>query len=218
MLHLVVNHLGASRQRCRTEFIGNRNIHRHAPLQGQAAKMERPMRSLIILTMLPLVTAIPAQAQDAATTLNQAQSSPGDAQTIQQQVQNKLQEAGFTDIQIMPSSFLVRAKDKAGNPVMMVISPDSVTTVTEVAAPSGLVSQGNSAGGGVNAPPGNSGAGIPGQPGNKSGPTANSSSGTVGSTGNAPAQSPTQDVSKVPGLPGGKSGPPVRPPSASAPK
>ena len=41
-------------------------------------------------------------------------------QAIQQQVQNNLKQAGFTDIQIMPSSFLVRAKDSAGNPVIMV--------------------------------------------------------------------------------------------------
>ena len=44
--------------------------------------------------------------------------------------------------------------------------------------------------------------------------SVNSSAGTTGSAGNAPAQSPTQDASKVPGLPGGKSGPSVRPPSA----
>ncbi len=31
----------------------------------------------------------------------------------------------------MPSSFLVRAKDSEGNPVMMVINPDSLTEVTE---------------------------------------------------------------------------------------
>ena len=31
----------------------------------------------------------------------------------------------------MPQSFLVRAKDKSGDPVMMVINPDSVTAVTE---------------------------------------------------------------------------------------
>ena len=34
-------------------------------------------------------------------------------------------------ITIMPSSFLVRAKDSQGNPVMMVINPDSLTEVTE---------------------------------------------------------------------------------------
>jgi hypothetical protein len=56
------------------------------------------MRSLILNA--PLVMTIPAQAQDATTTLNRAQSSPGDSQTIQQQVQNNLQQAGFTDIQL----------------------------------------------------------------------------------------------------------------------
>jgi len=47
-------------------------------------------------------------------------------------VKNNLEQAGFTNVQIMPSSFLVRAKDKEGNPVMMVINPDSVTAITEV--------------------------------------------------------------------------------------
>jgi hypothetical protein len=31
---------------------------------------------------------------------------------------------------MMPSSFMVRAKDRDGNPVMMVINPDSVAAVT----------------------------------------------------------------------------------------
>ena len=46
-----------------------------------------------------------------------------------------LGKAGFTDITVMPSSFLVRAKDSQGNPVMMVINPDSLTEVTEQSAP-----------------------------------------------------------------------------------
>jgi hypothetical protein len=58
----------------------------------------------------------------------QAQSQ----QPIRQQVQNNLAQAGYTDIKIMPESFLVRAKDKSGNPVMMVINPDSITAITEV--------------------------------------------------------------------------------------
>jgi hypothetical protein len=43
-----------------------------------------------------------------------------------------LQDSGFTDIRIMPESFLVRAKDKDGNPVMMLINPDSITAGTDV--------------------------------------------------------------------------------------
>lgn len=59
---------------------------------------------------------------------NQAQNN----QPLRQQVQNNLAKAGYTDIKIMPESFLVRAKDRGGNPVMMIINPDSVTAITEV--------------------------------------------------------------------------------------
>ncbi len=54
---------------------------------------------------------------------------------ISQKLRNDLSKAGFTDIKIMPSSFLVRAKDSEGNPVMMVINPNSMTEVTEQTAP-----------------------------------------------------------------------------------
>jgi hypothetical protein len=55
----------------------------------------------------------------------------GGAMHIAQKMRDDLSKAGFTDIHIMPSSFLVRAKDSAGNPVMMVVNPDSVTAITE---------------------------------------------------------------------------------------
>jgi hypothetical protein len=50
---------------------------------------------------------------------------------ISQRLHDDLTKAGFTDITIMPSSFLVRAKDSQGNSVMMVIDPDSFSEVTE---------------------------------------------------------------------------------------
>ena len=169
------------------------------------------MRSMTLLAVFPLLIMTPALAQD------QPSSSSGN--TIQQQVQNNLKQAGFTDIQILPSSFLVRAKDSAGNPVIMVINPNSVTAVTEITAPTGVSPspQGKSSGGALNVPPGNSGAGIAGQPGNKSGPPANSAAGTTGSGTSSTAKSPSgQDASKVPGLPGSKSGPAVRPPASTS--
>ena len=52
---------------------------------------------------------------------------------IRQQIQSQLTKAGYTDVTIMPSSFYVRAKDKKGNPMEMVIGPDSFTEVTEMA-------------------------------------------------------------------------------------
>jgi hypothetical protein len=54
---------------------------------------------------------------------------------LSQRLRSDLAKAGFTDITIMPSSYLVRAKDSQGNPVMMVINPDSLTEVTEHAEP-----------------------------------------------------------------------------------
>jgi hypothetical protein len=60
-----------------------------------------------------------------------AAPNPQAATHISQKLRADLARAGFTDITIMPSSFLVRAKDSEGNPVMMVINPDSLTEVTE---------------------------------------------------------------------------------------
>jgi len=50
---------------------------------------------------------------------------------IAQQIRSNLEKAGFKNIKLMPSSFLVRATDQNNNPVMMVINPDSITEVTE---------------------------------------------------------------------------------------
>ncbi|HEY5204400.1 MAG TPA: hypothetical protein VIJ63_07360 [Roseiarcus sp.] len=54
---------------------------------------------------------------------------------VSQRLRDDLTKAGFKDITIMPSSFLVRAKDSQGNPMMMVINPDSLTEVSEQSAP-----------------------------------------------------------------------------------
>jgi hypothetical protein len=105
------------------------------------------MKSLVIISAAVLITGSslaqapspqnpPAQNQPAQsqTQSNQAAGSGGQAQnqSIRQQLQRNLQQSGYTDIKIMPESFLVRAKDKDGNPVMMVINPDSVTAITEI--------------------------------------------------------------------------------------
>jgi hypothetical protein len=47
------------------------------------------------------------------------------------QMRDSLQKAGFTNIKMAPSSFVVSATDKDGNPVVMTVTPDSFTTVTE---------------------------------------------------------------------------------------
>ena len=52
--------------------------------------------------------------------------------SIRTQLQTMLQNQGYSDVRVMPSSFLVRAKDKEGSPVVMSVSPDSITEVAEV--------------------------------------------------------------------------------------
>ena len=95
---------------------------------------------------LPAVaaTATPAPA-DAKPVIADAQAMKAADQVamapMRRQIEDQLTKNGYTDVSVMPSSFLVRAKDKAGNPVEMVIGPDSLTTVTEI-APKGRCSAG----------------------------------------------------------------------------
>ena len=51
--------------------------------------------------------------------------------SIRQHIQQDLQKAGYTNINVMPASFVAEAKDKKGDPVTLLITPDSVTTVIE---------------------------------------------------------------------------------------
>ncbi len=62
-------------------------------------------------------------------------------QDLSKQIHDKLAEQGFKDIEIKPTAFMVRAKDKEGKQVMMLIGPDSMTVLT---APDGV--QGGGAG------------------------------------------------------------------------
>jgi hypothetical protein len=98
-------------------------------------------------------TAAPSGAPAAGTN---AQGASAGGMHIAQKVRDDLSKAGFTDIHVMPSSFLVRAKDSSGNPVMMVINPDSVTTITE--------EPGTNAASGSNRPGGNTQTTAPGAP------------------------------------------------------
>jgi hypothetical protein len=92
-----------------------------------------PFAAAILLASAGMAFAQAPQSQPApnASVKDQAtQNQP--KQPIRQQVQDNLAQAGYTDIKIMPESFLVRAKDKSGNPVMMVINPDSITAITDL--------------------------------------------------------------------------------------
>jgi hypothetical protein len=72
-----------------------------------------------------------AYAQSTATPPTASKATAQSNQSIPQELRQKLTADGFTDVHIMPSSFLVSAKNKSGEPVMMRISPDSMTVLTE---------------------------------------------------------------------------------------
>jgi hypothetical protein len=56
---------------------------------------------------------------------------------VRQQLSENLRQAGFTDVRIVPDSFLVQAKDGSGNPVTMFINPDSMAVLTSENGPVG---------------------------------------------------------------------------------
>src|SRR5882757_5006351 len=96
---------------------------------------EIPMRKLLMTTLLSLVWTIPALAQDAPqdqpvapkAAPNQSDPLKDATQAIQQLIQARLASAGFTDIQMVPNSFLISAKDRDGHPVTMMAAPSDVT-------------------------------------------------------------------------------------------
>ncbi len=87
--------------------------------------------------------ALPALAAT-ATTKDSSNAAPPDTTQIEQQLHQDLSKAGYTDIKIMPGSFLVQAKDKLGNETEMMISPHSMTEVTAMSPPGSSTQSGKS--------------------------------------------------------------------------
>jgi hypothetical protein len=88
------------------------------------------MRLPIAATTATLLLAQVALAQNPTSDGNQAAGAEPEQNTAQVQqakVERTLQGAGFTDIEIMPTAFLVRAKNPDGKRVLMVVDPLSLT-------------------------------------------------------------------------------------------
>jgi hypothetical protein len=109
--------------------------------------------------------------------------SPGASFTqspIAQQMKSDLEKSGFKNVRIMPESFLVRAEDPQGHPVMMVVNPDSVTAITAL----GVSGSGSSSTGGTSSSMGSTGT---------AGSTGAGSSGTA-HMGGGPAANPSGSI------------------------
>jgi hypothetical protein len=85
----------------------------------------------------------------------------GSGMQISKTLKKDLDKAGFTDVKIMPESFLVQAKDSQGNPVVMMINPNSITALTEETGKTNSASNANH-GAANNGGNSNSAGGTPG--------------------------------------------------------
>src|ERR671923_2297925 len=88
------------------------------------------MRLLIAAITATLLLAQATLAQNPSSDGNQvagAEPEQNPTQVQQAKIERTLQGAGFTDIEMMPTAFLVRAKNPDGKPVLMVVDPISLT-------------------------------------------------------------------------------------------
>ena len=79
--------------------------------------------------LLAAMAATPALAQGGGT--NSTSTTPSVANSGQntavQKIQDDLKKAGFTDIKVVAESFVVQAKTKDGNPMVMTIGPHGMS-------------------------------------------------------------------------------------------
>jgi hypothetical protein len=96
--------------------------------------MARAALALAALMMgvspLALAQTAPGALVSPAKPVADAPSTPPPSGGMRQQMTAKLEAAGFTDVKIIPESFLVQAKDKAGDPVTVFLDQDSITVFT----------------------------------------------------------------------------------------
>jgi sporulation protein YlmC with PRC-barrel domain len=87
------------------------------------------MRAILLATTAAIALSSAAWAASDNSANNANQNNTGKAR---QELTQMLQKSGYTDIRVAPTSFMVRAKDKNGDPVVMSISPDSFSELTSI--------------------------------------------------------------------------------------
>ncbi len=76
-------------------------------------------------------TTAPATTPTQARTGEMSATSTSSHRGLRQELRMDLEKAGFTNVRVMPDSFLVKAKDRSGQAVAMIINPNSVTEVVD---------------------------------------------------------------------------------------
>src|ERR1700759_757771 len=98
------------------------------PRAGNLAPETNTMRTFLLATtaVVALGSAAWAASDNAANNTDQGNMK------VRQELTQMLQKSGYTDIRVAPTSFMVKAKDQAGNAVVMSISPDRFAEMTAV--------------------------------------------------------------------------------------
>jgi len=95
--------------------------------------------SAAMLLAQPVLAANAARNQQMRGTSQTTSSQPPAAQpseaqnqqnaSLKEQLKANLIKSGFTNVQVFPESFLIRAKDPQGNPIAMAVTPDTFAAV-----------------------------------------------------------------------------------------
>jgi hypothetical protein len=88
------------------------------------------MRTILLAGAALLVLSQASMAQTPNNSQNDTANQSTASQHMRSSLKNMLDKAGYKDIRVAPTSFVVHAKDADGNPVIMSVSPDSFTEVT----------------------------------------------------------------------------------------
>jgi len=87
---------------------------------------------LIASAVLVAALAQGAYAQSNSSSSPSSPSAAQQAQSLPAEIKSKLTQDGFTNVTVVPGSFVVSAKDKRGDPVTMMIGPNSMTILTAI--------------------------------------------------------------------------------------
>jgi sporulation protein YlmC with PRC-barrel domain len=106
-------------------------------------------RSFLLASAAAFVLSQAAMAQTTNNSQNDTTNQANSSQHMRTNLRSMLEKSGYKDIRVAPTSFVVHAKDSDGNPVVMTVSPDSFTEVTDINN-GGAATTGSTAGNGNN--------------------------------------------------------------------
>jgi hypothetical protein len=114
------------------DFVQETNVEQF-PLNPTGVPMNKIMfASALALTLAASGTAFAQPASDAANPAPPVAAKPRKAEksplTIEKLTQD-LQKAGFSDVKVLEDAFLVQAKTKDGNPILMTFGPNGMSAL-----------------------------------------------------------------------------------------